>query len=104
MQKRTIIKNIKRIINDFGSFNLFELGAESSPCVGTLGNFVGLAESFNKDEVDVSVYDPSSASSDPIDEYTIEYEKLDKDVLSEILIYCEEWEAECLKTEKRISN
>jgi hypothetical protein len=104
MQKRTIIKNIKRIIDDFGSFDLSEINADSSPCVGTLGNFVGLAESFNKDEVNVSVYEPESASSDPMDEYTIEYEKLDKDVLSEILIYCEEWEAECLKTEKRISN
>jgi hypothetical protein len=47
---------------------------------------------------------PSGFSSDPEDEYDMDYEDLDKDTLEEILLLAEMWEAECLQTEKRISN
>ena len=104
MQKRTVIKNIKKIINKFGAFDVNEIGAETSPCVGELGNYVGLAEYFKPTGVQVNVYMPSGFSSDPEDEYDVDYEDLDKDILEEILILCEEYEAEQLKTEKRISN
>jgi hypothetical protein len=104
MQKKSIIKRIKKIINEFGSFDVNEIGAEISPCVGTLGNYVGLAEYFKPTNVQVNVYMPSGFSSDPEDEYDVDYEDLDKDILEEILILCEEYEAEQLKTEKRISN
>jgi hypothetical protein len=65
---------------------------------------VGLAEYFKQQGVQVNVYMPSGFSSDPEDEYDVDYEDLDKDVLEEILILCEEYEADQLKTEKRISN
>ena len=56
------------------------------------------------DEVEVNVYEPSSFSSDSVDEYTLTYEELDKDVLEEILFICGHYEAEQIQTEKRISN
>ena len=104
MQKKTVIKRIRKIIAEFGSFDVNEIGAETSPCVGSLGNYVGLAEYFKPQGVQVNVYMPSGFSSDPKDEYDVDYEDLDKDVLEEILILCEEYEVEQLKTEKRISN
>ena len=104
MQKRTVIKRIKKIINEFGGFDVNEIGAESSPCVGELGNYVGLAENFYKTGVGVSVYMPSGFSSDPEDEYDMDYEDLDKDILEEILMLAEMWEADQIQTEKRISN
>jgi hypothetical protein len=69
-----------------------------------LGKFVGVAEFFNEDHTDINVYEPSSFSSDEVDSYEEQYEDLSEDVLSEIHFICEQWEAECIRTEKRISN
>lgn len=105
MQKKTIIKRIRKIISEFGGFQIGELdGVETSPCVGSLGNYVGLAEGFNRSGIEVSVYMPSGFSSDAEDEYTLTYEELNKDILEEILLLCEQYEAEQIQTEKRISN
>jgi hypothetical protein len=52
----------------------------------------------------VNVYEPSSFSSDPIDTYEQDYGFLSEDVLGDIHLLCEQWEAECIRTEKRISN
>ena len=108
MQKRTIIKNIKRIIQDWGAFGSGEiegeLGETYSPCVNTMDALVGLAEYFNLSSVTVYVYNTSSHSSDPIHDYTVSYEDLPKDVLLEILDLCEQYDVIQEKTEKRISN
>lgn len=99
------IKTIKRILNEYGCFSVGELDEEvNGICVSELGNYVGLAEYFTQDYVEVNVYEPSSMSSDEIDSYEEQYENLNDDVLKEILFVCEIWEAEQLKTEKRISN
>ena len=107
MQKRTIIKRINTIIKEFGSFGSGEVetnGETYSPCVGELGNYVGLAEYFEQGKATINIYDPSSFSSDPMDEYDMDYVDMSKDILNEILLVAEMWEAECLQTEKRISN
>lgn len=108
MQKRTIIKKIKAIINEWGSFGSGEvegsMGETYSPCVDSMGNFVALAEYFKLNEVDVNVYDPNSFSSDPIDDYTLTYEELSKEVLEEILDIAEAYDVDQHKTLKRISN
>lgn len=104
MQKRTIIKYIKKIISEFGGFSIGEVEGADGICVQEMGNFVALAEEFNGDNIEVNVYEPDSFSSDPIDDYTLTYEELDKSVLEEILFLCEHYEADQLKTEKRISN
>ena len=105
MQKKTMINRINAIIKEHGSFSIGELEhVDCSPCVGELGRYVGLVEEFSVGKAQVNVYMPSGFSSDPEDEYDMDYEDLDKDVLEEILLLAEMWEAECLQTEKRISN
>lgn len=97
MQKEEIIKKIKEIIAEFGGFGVGEVEADCSPCVGSLGNYVGLAEEFNLNGVEVNVYMPSGFSSDPEDEYGMTYEELDTDVLEEILLLCEKYKEQQLE-------
>lgn len=105
MDKNEIIGHITRILSTYGCFSVGELDGEAAGvCVGELGNYVGLAEYFTEDYCEVNVYQPRSFSSDPVDTYEQDYGFLNEDVLSEILLLCEEWEAVCVKTEKRISN
>jgi hypothetical protein len=108
MQKRTIIKNIKRIIQEWGAFNSGEvessMGETYSPCVNSMDSLVGLAEYFDYYTVEVNVYDTSSSSCDSIHDYKVIYADLPKDVLLEILDLCEQYDVIQYKTEKRISN
>lgn len=105
MRKNTIINKIKRIINEFGQFDTDELEGDTySPCVNSMGSLVALAEHIESDGVGVNVYDPTGFSSDAIESYNVSYEDLDKDILLEILLIAEQFEAEQLKTEKRCAN
>jgi hypothetical protein len=105
MQKRTMINRINAIIKEYGSFSIGELEhVDCSPCVGELGNYTGLAENFKFDKAQVNVYMPSGFSSDPEDEYDMNYIDMEKFIVEEILRLAEIWEAENLQTEKRISN
>ena len=97
MKKEKIVKKIKEIIAEFGGFGVGEVEADCSPCVGSLGNYVGLAEEFNLNGVEVNVYMPSGFSSDPEDEYGMTYEELDTDVLEEILLLCEKYKEQQLE-------
>ena len=96
----TALQNIKRIINTFGSFSIADLESYSSPIVESIGNTVILAERFYPDGVDVITY----VNETEIDEEYDWYENLNDDVIGEINILAEVFEAICLKTEKRISN
>jgi hypothetical protein len=94
MEKEQIIEEIKGIIENHGSFGSGEVeqaGGSYSPCVNEMGNLVALAEYFNGTGVEVNVYNPNSFSSDPIDDYELTYEELEKDVLEEILDLCEQY-------------
>jgi hypothetical protein len=104
MEKSELIERITDILKVNGCFSIGELELENSVCVGTLGNYVGLAEYFTEDYVDINVYEPRSSSSDEIDTYFLNYDELNSDVLYEILLVCEQCEAECIRTEKRISD
>ena len=97
MKKENIIKKIKEIITEFGGFGVGEVEADCSPCVGSLGNYVGLAEEFNLNGVEVNVYMTRGFSSDPEDEYGMTYEELDTDVLEEILLLCEKYKEQQLE-------
>jgi hypothetical protein len=100
MQKRTIIKNIKRIIDNYGSFSVAEVEGESSPMVESIGsNVFLLAERFGKSvECELLV-------GSRIEEYVDkEYEDLSKDTLEEILYLAELYETDQEKTLKRCAN
>jgi hypothetical protein len=105
MESTELIKRITDIIKNFGCFSVGELEYETNGIVvGEMGKFVAIAELFTEDHVDINVYEPSSFSSDELDSYETTYDELNVDVLKEILFVCEQWEAEQLQTEKRISN
>jgi hypothetical protein len=104
MQKRTIIKRIKSIIEKHDSFSIGEVFGADGICVSEMGNFVGLAEYFNDTTIEVNVYEPNSFSSDPIDDYELTYEELSKDTLEQILFVAEMYETDQEKTLKRMSN
>lgn len=102
--KKSIIKQIKKIITEWGTFGSGELDYSDSVLVNEMGELIALAEYFNYKTAEIRVYDTGSMSSDSIHEYEVAYEELSKDALEEILILCEQYEVEQLKTEKRISN
>jgi len=105
MTKEKTIQEIKKIITKYDAFNIGELdNFDSAPSVGCIGSVAGLVEYFDKDYAEINVYHTNSFSSDAIESYTEVYENLNIDVLQEILILCEEFEAQTLKTLKRISN
>ena len=104
MQKRTIIKRIKSIIYNYGTFNIGEVEGADGICVNEMGNLVALAEYFNGTTIEVNVFDPNSFSSDPIDDYELTYEELDKDTLEQILFIAELFETDQEKTIKRCAS
>ncbi|HUU87702.1 MAG TPA: hypothetical protein VMX17_08125 [Candidatus Glassbacteria bacterium] len=96
MTKTAIIKKIKAIIKDYGSFGSgeVEIGGETmSPCVNEMGGLIGLAEYFSK-EVTVEVYEPSSMSSDSMHSYKMDYLDLDIETLKKILELAKQYKAD----------
>ena len=104
MQKKKIIKRIKSIIENYGTFNIGEVVGADGICVNEMGNLVALVEYFNGTTVEVEVYETRSFSSDSISSYELTYEELDKDTLEQILFIAEMYETDQEKTLKRISN
>jgi hypothetical protein len=105
MTKQEVIDRIKSILSVEGCFWIGELEVDpGGVVVGELGKFVGLAEYFSEDFVEVNVYEPSSMSSDEIDTYDAKYEDLSEDVLQSILLVVEQREMENIRTEKRVAN
>jgi hypothetical protein len=104
MQKRTIIKRIKTIIENYGTFNIGEVVGADGICINEMGDYVALVEYFNGTTIEVNIYDSNSFSSDSIGDYELTYEELSKEVLEEILTIAELYEVDQEKTLKRISN
>lgn len=99
-KKTIVIENIKKIIDEWGSFSVGEVEADCSPCVNNIGGLTALAERFGVD-VDVVVYDKDGNEHDS---YSLEYEELELDVLEEILTLADQYEAIMDKTMKRCEN
>jgi hypothetical protein len=104
MKKEKIIKQIKSIIEKHETFGIGEVEGANGICVNGMGNLVALAEYFNGTTIEVNIYDANSFSSDPIDDYELTYEELDKEILEQILYVAELFETDQEKTLKRISN
>lgn len=87
--KKELIKKIKAIIKDYGSFTCADVEANSSPVIGSLGkNTFQLAESFYEHKVDAVMYVHDRETES---EY-IAYEDLKLDVLEEIYTLALTWE------------
>jgi len=100
MSKKEDISYIKRIIADYGSFSVGDLEGESSPIVNSLGkdNFQ-LAERFSLDDVTVITY----VHETEVDQNDVDYGDLPDDTISEIVRLAEDYEADQIRTQKRIS-
>lgn len=106
MEKKETIDRIKNLLSTYGCFGIGELEGyeESNPCIASIGSVVALAEYFTEDYVEINIYQTSSFSSDAIESYEEQYENLSEEILGDIVLLCEAWEAECIKTEKRIKD
>ena len=86
---------------EHGAFSTSDLIESSAPVIASLGkNTHQIAERFNKYGVEAVVY----VHEKDVESETLTYEDLKKEVLDEVLIIAEDWEAECLKTEKRCAD
>lgn len=93
MEKLELIKSITSIIKEYGSFGVEEIEEETNGVVvAELGKFVGIAEYFDEDYSDISIYEPISFSSDEIDIFEMKYDEMDENVLQNILLICKKWE------------
>ena len=104
MQKKTIIKKIKRVITEWGAFGCGEVPMGNGVSINSMGDLVAIGEYFNSKTVEVEVFDTGSMSSDSIHTYEVSYEDLPKDILVEILELADQYEVDQIQTEKRISN
>lgn len=95
MKKQEVINSIQEILVRWGEFSIGEVeGEDVSPCVASHGSLIDLAEHFNNTGVTVEVYNPTGFSSDSIDTYDLDYENLDLDILEEILMIAERYDAQ----------
>jgi hypothetical protein len=90
MQKKIIIKKIKAIIKECGSFSTGEVMADHSPCIFGLGSTIILAEKFGTNTVTAV----TNLDGNEVDENEMAYENLEKSVLEEILELAEQWVTE----------
>jgi len=89
MQKRTIIKKIKTIINKVGELTSSQMELDSSPCLATMGkDSCQLVEGFGHHKVTAVIYVHETETGEDY----IAYEDLSKDILEEILLDLENYE------------
>ena len=94
MQKKTIIKKIKRVITEWGAFGCGEVPMGNGVTINSMGDLVAIGEYFNSKTVEVEVFDTGSISSDSIHTYEVSYEDLSADILAEILELTEQLASE----------
>ena len=93
MEKLKLINRITDIIKLNGGFSVGEFDDDTNGVVvSELGKFVGIAEYFNEDCATINIYEPTSFSSDEVDNLEMKYEEMDENVLQEILLICEKWD------------
>jgi len=97
------IRYVNKVIKNHGEFSTFDVEAEDSPTVTNLGNVMQLAEDFHEGYATCTTYIGSREES----QQDVSYEdllKIDPFILEHIASLAENWEAESLKTEKRVSD
>lgn len=91
---------IKSVLKEWGGFSPSEVEQDCGICVGELGGLVALVEYLSMDCIDVSVYSPSSFSSDSLVDYTMEYSELTDEVLDELVSLCRKYNDVMLEQEE----
>lgn len=91
---------IKSVLKEWGGFSPSEVEQDCGICVGELGGLVALVEYLSLDCIDVSVYSPSSFSSDSLVDYTMKYSELTDEVLDELVSLCRKYNEVMLEQEQ----
>jgi hypothetical protein len=100
MEREQKIEFITGIIGLWGGFSLSSADETFGLCVGELGELVALVEYLSMDCIDVSVYSPSSFSSDSLQDYTMKYDELTDEVLDELVSLCRKYNEVMLEQEE----
>ncbi len=90
-ERELTIDAINDLIQEHGEFTIADVDADHSPYVPTKGRLTHLMEEFREGGGTVRVYDPTSYSSDEIDEYDEFYEELETSQLEYILELAQRW-------------
>ena len=81
MKKKKLIKEIKSIIQEWGSTSVGEMELESSPVfLSPSKGHIMLIEQFNPETVTIVTYIHESE----VDDHNVSYEELDYDILFEV--------------------
>ena len=97
LNKTQLIEKIKTIIDRWGIVNSGELQLDCSPCYASVGNSVSIVERFNRTDVDIV----TNLDGQEIDEFSKDYEELEQDLLTEILMILDNYDADMQKTMDR---
>jgi hypothetical protein len=87
MKKTELIKHIQEVVKKYGEFSTADVDADSSPVIKSLRNTHLLAEVFGENKVTAVLY----VDDNDVDEEFISYEELNKNVLKEISLLCNQW-------------
>ena len=90
-ERELTIDAINDLIQEHGEFTIADVDADHSPYVESKGKLTHLMEEFREGGGTVRVYDPTSYSSDEIDEYDEFYEELEDGQLEYILELAQRW-------------
>lgn len=90
-ERELTIDAINDLIQEYGEFTIADVDADHSPYVESKGKLIHLMEEFREGGGTVRVYDPTSYSSDEIDEYDEFYEALEDTQLEYILELAQQW-------------
>lgn len=83
-QKKTLIRNIQKIIYEYGDLSTGDLELQSDPVYGTLGrDVIGLVQIFRQDYAEVTIY----VKDREIDYFDVPYEDMERSLLEEIYDY-----------------
>lgn len=103
-EKLDQINYIQKVLTEWGGITAGELELDASPCINSAGNsrkkLFELIESFNVDGVTAVTYHDEIE----LNESEYNYEDLSEEIIEEIFMIMEDYEAEQLRTKKRISN
>lgn len=98
-----LVGYINRVIREHGDFSTFDVEADGSPTVNVIGNIMQLAESFYEGYATCITYIGSREESEQDLTYA-ELAAIDPFIIEQIASLAGDWEAECMRTEKRISD
>ena len=96
--KQKTIDKINAIIKEYGSFGTYDVVADSSPILNSIGDIVALADTFNVDTAEVEITDTNNDVT--LAEITVNYSDFNQEALEEILELAEQYKEQQIEENK----